>query len=110
MLSSDNATKKDYIPWLFASSSSLSWGQYLHELQATLQQEGLWEKIWESALKMRLGFYGHHAAKMVEVDAKLAAGEQVHKDIVKMRELQVEKALLLRDEDVAMDVPLLLRV
>ena len=78
-------------------------------MQATFEQEGLWAKIWESALKMRPGLYGHHAAKIVEVDAKLAAGEQVHKDIVKMRKLQVEKALLLlllRDEDVAMDVPL----
>jgi hypothetical protein len=36
------------------------------------------------------------------VDAKLAAGEEVHKDLVKMRTLQVEKALALRDEDMGL--------
>ena len=88
ILFSDDLKKKEYIPWLFASSSAQARGQYLDELEASLRQGGLWEQTQQMSRTTKPYMYSRHVTKLVEGENKLAAGEHVHKDIVEMRKLQ----------------------
>ncbi|CAE8616571.1 unnamed protein product, partial [Polarella glacialis] len=101
MLNSDDEKRKDYIPWLFASSSRQAQGQYLDKLEFALRQEGSWDQVVERSKAMRPGIQIDAVIKKAAVDALVAGGEFVHKDIVKMRSLQVDKATSLLDDDLA---------
>ena len=83
-----NPKHKDYIPWCLCSKLHTS-GR-LPGLERALKDAGLWEGMAHRAQEMVGELRARDLAKKAEVDVALACGEDVHKDIVRMRSLRAD--------------------
>ena len=99
MYASSQAEIADYIPWLLASSNPEKLTPKVVALRAALQAEGYWERTLSRASEMRPRLRREAYEKEADVLAQVAAGQEVRRDQVQLRELTAEKFRLLEREE-----------
>ena len=103
LYNTEKEADRSYIPWLFAWASPKVQGADLPILRAALEREGWWDKTVQQSNAARPGLHERILGDKAKVDALVAQGVNVHKDVVKMRKLQVEKVL--RDQKELQPIP-----
>jgi hypothetical protein len=94
-----------YIPYLFATRSRSGVQENMAELESALRREGWWEHTEAEAARMTPEIRRKALDKKIQIDDKVAAGEPVHKDVVKEAALAVLKLTQDQAEDERVDQP-----
>ena len=92
LFKSSDRWEREYIPYLFARrGKSSTW--YMDGLELALKREGWWQRVEQEAKARRPSLQARDLQNYGEMQERLEGGEEIHKKIVLLRELQAQKTL-----------------